>query len=66
VQLFFVVDGKEGPTFADEAIAEWLRQQPVPVLLAVNVNLQNKVQFKPVLGDGLRTFPVSGILWQRH
>jgi GTPase len=32
----FVVDGQEGPTAADEAIAEWLRQQPVPVLLAVN------------------------------
>ncbi|HEY9726341.1 MAG TPA: ribosome biogenesis GTPase Der [Chroococcales cyanobacterium] len=32
----FVVDGQEGPTAADETIAEWLRQQPVPVLLAVN------------------------------
>ena len=32
----FVVDGQTGPTVADEAIAEWLRQQPVPVLLAVN------------------------------
>ncbi|MBD2163008.1 ribosome biogenesis GTPase Der [Calothrix membranacea FACHB-236] len=32
----FVVDGQTGPSHADEEIAEWLRQQPVPVLLAVN------------------------------
>lgn len=32
----FVVDGKTGLTGADEEIATWLRQQPVPVLLAVN------------------------------
>ncbi|MCP6760820.1 MAG: ribosome biogenesis GTPase Der [Fischerella sp. CENA71] len=32
----FVVDGMTGPTAADEEIATWLRQQPVPVLLAVN------------------------------
>jgi GTP-binding protein len=32
----FVVDGQEGPTAADEEIAEWLRQQSVPVLLGVN------------------------------
>jgi GTPase len=32
----FVVNGQTGPTPADEEIAEWLRQQPVPVLLAVN------------------------------
>jgi GTPase len=32
----FVVDGREGLTTADEEIARWLRQQPVPVLLAVN------------------------------
>ncbi|BAY08064.1 ribosome biogenesis GTPase Der [Calothrix sp. NIES-2098] len=32
----FVVDGQTGPTHADEEIAEWLRQQSVPVLLAVN------------------------------
>ncbi|MEB3358866.1 MAG: ribosome biogenesis GTPase Der [Synechococcales bacterium] len=31
-----VVDGQAGPTAADEAIADWLRQHPVPVLLAVN------------------------------
>ncbi|BAY76000.1 small GTP-binding protein [Nostoc linckia NIES-25] len=32
----FVVDGQTGPTSADQEIATWLRQQPVPVLLAVN------------------------------
>ncbi|WP_017653411.1 ribosome biogenesis GTPase Der [Fortiea contorta] len=32
----FVVNGQTGPNPADEEIAEWLRQQPVPVLLAVN------------------------------
>lgn len=32
----FVVDGQEGPTAADEEIANWLRQQSVPVLLTVN------------------------------
>jgi len=31
-----VVDGKAGITAADESIATWLRQQSVPVLLAVN------------------------------
>lgn len=31
-----VVDGQEGLTPADEAIASWLRQQPVPVIVAVN------------------------------
>ncbi|MGE5658002.1 MAG: ribosome biogenesis GTPase Der [Actinomycetota bacterium] len=32
----FVVDGQTGITGGDEAIAQWLRQQPVPILLAVN------------------------------
>jgi len=32
----FVVNGQTGPTHADQEIATWLRQQPVPVLLAVN------------------------------
>ncbi len=32
----FVVDGQMGPTAADEAIAEWLRQHSVPTFLAVN------------------------------
>src|SRR4028118_864418 len=31
-----VVDGQGGSTAADETIAQWLRQQSVPVLLAVN------------------------------
>ncbi|MER3477111.1 MAG: ribosome biogenesis GTPase Der, partial [Leptolyngbya sp. ERB_1_2] len=31
----FVVDGQAGLTQADEEIAQWLRQQPVPVVLAV-------------------------------
>ncbi len=32
----FLVDGQTGPLPSDEEIAQWLRQQPVPVLLAVN------------------------------
>lgn len=32
----FVVDGQTGPTTSDREIAQWLRQQSVPVLLAVN------------------------------
>jgi GTP-binding protein len=32
----FVVDGQAGLTEADREIAQWLRQQTVPVLLAVN------------------------------
>ncbi|MBD2364378.1 ribosome biogenesis GTPase Der [Anabaena minutissima FACHB-250] len=32
----FVVNGQTGPNSADEEIAEWLRQQPVPIFLAVN------------------------------
>ncbi|MBA3921979.1 MAG: ribosome biogenesis GTPase Der [Nostocaceae cyanobacterium] len=32
----FVVDGQTGPMPADEEIAGWLRQQSVPVVLAVN------------------------------
>ncbi|MBE9166901.1 ribosome biogenesis GTPase Der [Pleurocapsales cyanobacterium LEGE 06147] len=32
----FVVDGQTGPTASDREIADWLRQQSVPVLLAVN------------------------------
>ncbi|MCT0225977.1 ribosome biogenesis GTPase Der [Synechococcus sp. CS-1328] len=31
-----IVDGKQGSTAADQSIAEWLRGQKVPVLLAVN------------------------------
>jgi GTP-binding protein len=32
----FVVDGQEGPNESDREIATWLRQQSVPVFLAVN------------------------------
>ena len=61
----FVVDGQMGPTPADETITEWLRQQPVPVLLAVNKcesleqGLVQAAQFWE-LGLG-EPFPVSGI-----
>lgn len=34
--VIFVVDGREGITAADAQIADWLRKQSVPVLLAVN------------------------------
>lgn len=61
----FVVDGQSGPTAADEEIAEWLRQQPMPVLLAVNKcespeqGLTQAVQFWELGLD--EPFPVSGI-----
>lgn len=60
-----VVDGQEGPTAADEEIAAWLRQQTVPVLLAVNKcesvdqGLIQAAQFWE-LGLG-EPYPVSGI-----
>lgn len=65
VAAIFVVDGQTGPTPADEAIAEWLRQQPVPVLVAVNKcespdqGLAQAAQFWE-LGLG-EPYPVSGI-----
>jgi len=34
--VIFVVDGREGITASDTTIAHWLRQQSVPVVLAVN------------------------------
>lgn len=34
--VVMVVDGQAGPTAADESIAQWLRQQPTPIILAVN------------------------------
>ncbi|MEN9216455.1 MAG: ribosome biogenesis GTPase Der, partial [Gloeomargarita sp. HHBFW_bins_162] len=34
--VIFVVDGQTGPTAGDAEIAQWLRQQTLPVLLAVN------------------------------
>jgi GTP-binding protein len=61
----FVVDGQAGPTPLDEAIAAWLRQQSVPVLLAVNKcespdqGLIQATQFWE-LGLG-EPYPVSGI-----
>jgi GTP-binding protein len=61
----FVVDGQTGLTASDEEIATWLRQQPVPVLLAVNKcespeqGLVQAAQFWE-LGLG-EPFPVSGI-----
>ncbi len=34
--VIFLVDGKEGITSGDEQIAQWLRQQAKPIILAVN------------------------------
>lgn len=60
-----VVDGQVGPTGADETIATWLRQQSVPVLLAVNKCEsveQGLVQAAEFWSLGLgEPFPVSGI-----
>jgi GTP-binding protein len=61
----FVVDGQMGLTGGDEAIAEWLRQQRVPVVLAVNKcesqteGITQAAQFWE-LGLG-EPFPISGI-----
>ncbi|EKD09343.1 ribosome biogenesis GTPase Der [Limnospira platensis] len=61
----FVVDGQTGPTGGDEAIASWLRQQKVPILLAVNKcesptqGLTQAAQFWE-LGLG-NPFPISSI-----
>jgi GTP-binding protein len=63
--VLFVVDGQTGPIPADEEIADWLRQQPLPVLLAVNKcesleqGLTQAAQFWE-LGLG-EPYPVSGI-----
>jgi len=65
VAAIFVVDGQSGPTSGDEEIAEWLRQQSVPVYLAVNKcespeqGLMQAAQFWE-LGLG-EPYPVSGI-----
>jgi len=61
----FVVDGQTGPTGGDHEIAEWLRQQSVPVLLAVNkcesVD-QGIIQAADFWELGLgEPYPVSGI-----
>lgn len=61
----FVVDGQMGLTGGDEAIAQWLRQQKVPIILAVNKcessteGLALAAQFWE-LGLG-EPYPVSGI-----
>jgi GTP-binding protein len=60
-----VVDGKEGPMDADAEIAQWMRQQTVPVVLAVNkcespqLGLAQAGEFWS-LGLG-EPFPLSGI-----
>ncbi|MGL4379329.1 MAG: ribosome biogenesis GTPase Der, partial [Microcoleaceae cyanobacterium] len=61
----FIVDGQLGLTGGDEAIAQWLRQQKVPILLAVNKcespkeGIIQAAQFWE-LGLG-EPFPISGI-----
>jgi GTP-binding protein len=63
--VIFLVDGKQGITAADEQIADWLRQQNVPVLLAVNkcespdLGLSQAAEFWQ-LGLG-EPFPISSI-----
>ncbi len=61
----FVVDGQTGPNSSDEEIATWLRQQPVPVLLAVNKCEsieQGLVQASEFWELGLgEPFPISAI-----
>lgn len=61
----FVVDGQTGPTVADRELALWLRQQSVPVLLAVNKcesletgEIQAAEFWELNLGE---PYPVSGI-----
>lgn len=60
-----VVDGQAGLTAADETIATWLRQQSVPVLLAVNkceAIEQGHAQAGEFWSLGLgEPYPVSGI-----
>ncbi|MGD1905725.1 MAG: ribosome biogenesis GTPase Der [Leptolyngbyaceae cyanobacterium] len=60
-----VVDGQEGPTAGDEEIAQWLRQHPVPTVLAVNKceSLQEGlIQAAEFWALGLgEPYPVSGI-----
>lgn len=65
VAAIFVVDGQEGLTSGDEEIAQWLRQQKVPILLAVNkcesetMGLTQAAEFWN-LGLG-EPFPISSI-----
>ncbi len=63
--VIFMVDGQAGPTPADAEIAQWFRQHPLPVILAVNKcespdqGLTQAAQFWE-LGLG-EPFPISGI-----
>ena len=61
----FVVDGQAGLTTGDQEIAEWLRQHPIPVVLAVNKcesPQQGLVQASEFWSLGLgEPFPISGI-----
>jgi len=65
VAAILVVDGQTGPTPGDEEIADWLREQLVPVFVAVNKcespeqGLVQAAQFWE-LGLG-EPYPVSGI-----
>jgi GTP-binding protein len=63
--VILVVDGQTGPSPADQEIADWLRQQQTPVLLAVNKcespqqgTIQSAQFWELSLGE---PFPVSGI-----
>jgi GTP-binding protein len=61
----FVVDGQQGVTGGDEAVANWLRSQSVPVLLAVNKcesPTQGVIQAAQFWELGLgNPFPISSI-----
>ena len=61
----FVVDGQQGVTGGDEAIASWLREQSVPILLAVNKcesPTTGIMQAAQVWELGLgEPYPISGI-----
>jgi GTP-binding protein len=60
-----VVDGQAGLTIADEEIAHWLRQYPLPVLLAVNKcesETQGLIQGNEFWSLGLgEPYPISAI-----
>jgi GTP-binding protein len=63
--VIFVVDGKEGMTESDTQIAQWLRQQPKPIIVAVNkceaanMGISQAAEFWQLgLGEPL---PISGI-----
>ncbi|MGB3535639.1 MAG: ribosome biogenesis GTPase Der [Microcoleaceae cyanobacterium] len=61
----FVVDGQQGVTGGDEAVANWLRSQSVPVLIAVNKcesPIQGTIQAAQFWELGLgNPFPISSI-----